>query len=111
MYDLLYLWDSPQAKVRPFVAAGAGQGVSRDGQGQGSQPQGQFALLTKTQQVEGLITVGGGVKLQVGRRSFVYIEDARLHHATPKNVIAPFHGLLDQWMMHGFCRCWGEHRV
>ena len=102
-YDLLFYGTRREAKVRPFVAAGGGVKVYRGtGKEQESQPLGQFALLTKTQQVEGLITVGGGVKLQVGRRSFVYIEARDYITRTPKNVIAPFTGSSISGWMHGY---------
>jgi hypothetical protein len=48
-----------------------------------------------------LITVGGGVKLQIGRRGFVYIEARDYITRTPKNVITPFTGSTISGWVHG----------
>ena len=101
-YDLLFYGSRREAKVRPFVAAGGGIKLYRGtGKEQVSQPLAQFAILTKTQQAEGLITVGGGVKFQIGRRGFVYIEARDYITRTPKNVIAPFTGSSIGGWVHG----------
>ena len=101
-YDLLFYGARREAKVRPFVAAGGGIKVYRGtGKEQESQPLAQFAILTRTQQVEGLISVGGGVKLKVGQRASVCLEARDYITRTPQNVIAPWTGSTISGWVHG----------
>lgn len=62
-YDLLVHIASRESKIRPFVAGGAGIKVYSGTQTAFlNQPLAGFALLTRTNQVEPAISVGGGVK-------------------------------------------------
>src|SRR5579864_8279989 len=68
-YDFLFYATPRRSRIRPFAAGGAG--IKRyDGSGRpyGSQPLGDFAVLTHTHQVEGMISFGGGVKVALGDR-------------------------------------------
>jgi hypothetical protein len=89
-YDLLYLFGSPDSPLRPYVAGGGGIKYYR---GTGTetelQPLNQFAILTKTSQVEPVISVGGGVKIKAGHRTNVYAEFRDYIGPVPQNVVAP----------------------
>jgi hypothetical protein len=49
----------------------------------------QYAALTHTEQVEPLVTFGGGVKVKVGRRTFLYVEGRDYLTPFPTKVVAP----------------------
>src|SRR5262249_15660337 len=66
-YDILYHWGDPeQSHVRPFVAFGGGikmyQGT---GEEQVVQPLSRIALLTKAQDLTGMLSVGVGFKVRL----------------------------------------------
>jgi len=89
-YDLLIFGRDRRAPVRPFAAAGGGiryylgTGVER-----AVQPLSNFAILTKTTQVKGLLTVGGGVQVKVAPHVFVRAEFRDYITPLPKLVITP----------------------
>jgi hypothetical protein len=56
------------------------------------QPLSSAAFLTKTNQIEGLISVGGGLKWTVGQNSLLRLEVHDYLTPFPKNVIAPAAG-------------------
>ena len=88
-YDLLFHFAPREAKVRPFVALGGGVKVYQGtGKEVAAQPLNSLALLTKTSQLEGLASVGAGLKFNYRRVGFrVEVHD----YATPfpAKVIAP----------------------
>jgi hypothetical protein len=62
-YDLLFHALPRSSRFRPFAAAGGGIRLFRGtGNEEPSQPLSDFAILTRTQEVKPLISVGGGVK-------------------------------------------------
>jgi hypothetical protein len=92
-YDFLFHLAPPEAAVRPFVAAGGGVKVySGTGTESEVQPLSSAAFLTKTNQIEGLISVGGGLKWTVGQNSLLRLEVHDYLTPFPKNVIAPAAG-------------------
>lgn len=92
-YDFLYHLTPRHSRVRPFVAAGGGLKVySGTGQEQAYQPLEQFALLTKTNQMTGLISVGGGIKIQASPHLQFRIEVHDYLSPFPTKVIAPASG-------------------
>lgn len=69
-YDLLVYISSKESRVRPFVAGGAGIKVFSGTQSAYlNQPLVNFALLTRTNQVEPAISVGGGLKWRFSHRA------------------------------------------
>jgi hypothetical protein len=92
-YDLLFYASDKESKLRPFAAAGGGvklyEGTGKEAV---TQPLAQFAILTKTSQLQGLISVGGGVKYRIGDRTFLTIEMRDYITPPPKDVIAPYIG-------------------
>lgn len=91
-YDLVYHTAPPKSKTRPFVAFGGGV---KDYRGTGTevaaQPLNGLALLTKTSDLKGLISVGGGVKFNAGRFGF-RLEVHDYLTPFPTKVIAPAQG-------------------
>jgi hypothetical protein len=89
-YDVLWYARPSGAKVRPFVAVGAGVKVY---QGTGAevvyQPLSQFALLTKAQDLTPLASAGAGVKFRLGSRLQVRVEVHDYLTPFPTKVIAP----------------------
>ncbi len=62
-YDLLFHALPRSSRFRPYAAAGGGIRLFRGtGNEEASQPLSDFALLSKTNEVKPLISVGGGVK-------------------------------------------------
>jgi hypothetical protein len=89
-YDFLFHLAPPEAPVRPYIAAGGGVKLySGTGHEVEVQPLSDVAFLTKTNQVEGLISIGGGVKWTVGNNALLRLEVHDYITPFPKNVIAP----------------------
>lgn len=100
-YDLLVLARSGQAPVRPYLAIGGGARVYQGtGQEAAYQPLSQFAILTRTRQVVGMASLGGGVKIRVGRRSWIRWEFRDYLTPFPKTVIAPGRGAEIKGWVH-----------
>ncbi len=88
-YDLLFHFAPREAKVRPFVAFGGGVKVYQGtGTEVAAQPLNSLALLTKTSQLEGLASVGAGLKINY-RRVGLRIEVHDYATPFPTKVIAP----------------------
>ena len=89
-YDVLLHFARREAKVRPFVAGGGGIKVYRGvGTEVVAQPLGNIALLTKTQELKPLISVGGGVKFRVSPHVNFRAEFRDYITPFPTKVIAP----------------------
>ena len=92
-YDFLMHFAPSESHVRPFIAGGAGVKVySGTGKEQAFQPLSNIALLTKTNQWQPLVSVGGGVKFSLTRASMLRLEAHDYLTPFPKNVIAPAAG-------------------
>jgi len=89
-YDFLWHTAPPSAKVRPFLAAGAGVKIYR---GTGTevvyQPLQNYALLTKAQDLTALVSVGAGVKWQLTPKVLLRLEVHDYMTTFPKQVITP----------------------
>jgi hypothetical protein len=89
-YDILWHATARGAKVRPFLAAGAGFKVYRGtGNEAQAQPLSQFALLTKGNELQALLSLGAGVKWQVAHSLQVRLEVHDYITPFPKEIIAP----------------------
>jgi hypothetical protein len=111
-YDLLYHATDRESKIRPFVAGGAGikvyQGVGRES---ASQPLSRFAFLTKTDQVEPLISFGGGVKFRVSKHSQIRADFRDYVTPTPDHLFVPAgRGKVEGWL-HDFVGLFGMSYV
>jgi hypothetical protein len=102
-YDLLIFGRGRQSPVRPFAAVGGGVRYYRGtGTEHAVQPLSQFAILTRTTQVKGLLTVGGGVQVKVAPHVFVRAEFRDYITPLPKLVITPVPGAKVGGWMHDF---------
>jgi hypothetical protein len=102
-YDLLYHFADNGEPIRPFVAGGGGMKLFRGlGTEHASQPAEDFALPTKTQQIQGLISAGAGVKVAVSDHWNVRFEFRDYITRFPKEVVAPAAGAkMGNWL-HDF---------
>ena len=92
-YDFLLNFAGREARVSPFVAAGAGVKVySGTGREQAFQPLSNIALLTKTNQLKPMISLGGGVKFRISSAIQFRAEVHDYLTPFPNSVIAPAQG-------------------
>jgi len=92
-YDVLMHFAPSEAPVRPFIAAGAGaKFFSGTGTEQPYQPLSNLALLTKTQQFEPVVSVGGGLKIALSKSATLRLEVHDYLSPFPTSVIAPAPG-------------------
>ncbi len=100
-YDFQFHTQPREARVRPFVAVGAGikffqgTGVER-----AFQPLSQFVLLTKKDQTVALISVGGGVKWAYGNRLSLRFEVRNYITPLPTEVLVPAPGASVSGWLH-----------
>ncbi len=112
-YDVLYYFKDPDARVRPYVAAGFGmkywQGTGKEDP---FQPLSGLALLTATTEVTPVGDFGMGVKIRVGEHGIFRVEFRDYISGVPKEVIAAspganLDGILHQWApLFGFSWTW-----
>ncbi|MGD0436260.1 MAG: outer membrane beta-barrel protein [Bryobacteraceae bacterium] len=89
-YDFVLHFAPSESKVRPFVAAGGGvKAYAGTGTEQAFQPLSNIALLTKTNDVKALVSVGGGVKFSLAKSVALRLEVHDYLTPFPTNVIAP----------------------
>jgi hypothetical protein len=102
-YNVLYKVGDREAQIQPYLAAGGGVKIyCGTGSSQVSQDLDNLVYLTRTQQVEPLITFGAGVKMKVSRRSFLYVEVRDYLTPFPDNVVAPAIGAKLSGWVHDF---------
>ena len=102
-YDFLIRASDRESRIRPFVAGGAGikvyQGVGNE---RAAQPLSRFAMLTKTDQVEALISFGGGVKCRLSKHAQVRGDFRDYVTPTPDRLFVPAaRGKVQGWL-HDF---------
>lgn len=92
-YDVVWHAASSEARIRPFVSAGAGIKMY---QGTGAQtayqPLSNFALLTQQQDLRALVSAGAGVKVQLSPHVQLRLDVHDYLTPFPKNVITPNFG-------------------
>ena len=89
-YNLLVYTKSSEAAVRPFVSAGAGIKFYRGtGTENVTQPLSQYALLTQADDLTGVVSVGGGVKMRLGSRAWLRFDVHDYMSPFPKQIITP----------------------
>ena len=110
-YDVLIHATSLESKIRPFLAAGAGVKFYRGtGAEPAFQPLSNLAVLSHTTEAQPLISVGGGVKFQVTRRTLVRADFRDYVTPTPTNLLATPGGKIGGWT-HDFVFLFGVSRV
>jgi hypothetical protein len=102
-YDFLFHAARKEARIRPFVAGGAGIKVYQGtGKESAFQPLSQFVLLTKTDQFEPLISFGGGVKFAVAKHTLIRVDFRDYVTPTPNHIFVPAaRGSVHGWL-HDF---------
>jgi hypothetical protein len=89
-YDVVWHMASSESHIRPFIAAGAGVKLfSGTGAEDAYQPLSNLALLTKTSQIEPVVSVGGGVKFSLSKSVQMRLEVHDYLSPFPTNIIAP----------------------
>jgi Outer membrane protein beta-barrel domain len=89
-YDVLWHFAPTEARIRPFVSVGGGVKTYRGtGAEAAYQPLSNFALLTKAQDLTGLVTAGGGVKFAVTPHVQLRVELHDYITPFPKKTIVP----------------------
>lgn len=98
-YDWLLHAAGREAKVRPFLAAGAGFKLYR---GTGAETMHQaleeVALLTRTREWKPLVSVGAGVAISLSRWARLRLEVRDYLTPFPRRVIAPIAGNAPGWL-------------
>src|SRR5690349_14224143 len=89
-YDFLLHATDLESNVRPYVAVGGGvKWFSGTGNEVAAQPLSNVALLTKTTEVKGLLSVGGGVKFRLTNRVLLRLDVHDYITPFPTKVITP----------------------
>ncbi len=107
-YDVLYYLSDPDARVRPYVAAGGGV---KHFQGTGTedpfQPLSSLALLTRTSESKLMGDFGVGVKIRMGRRAVFRVEFRDYVTGVPREVIAAAPGAKVDGILHHWAPLFG----
>jgi hypothetical protein len=102
-YDFVWHFARRRSKIYPFVAAGAGIKLFRGtGNESAYQPLNQFAYLTHTQQVEPLLSGGGGIRVPLKPNVFLRVEVRDQITPFPSRVIAAAPGTNIHGWLHDF---------
>jgi hypothetical protein len=102
-YDLLLHTADREARIRPFLAGGGGIKVYRGtGTETAYQPASKFALLTKTQELKPLISVGGGTKVALTHSLVLRLEFRDYISPFPSEVVTPAPGARIKGWLHDF---------
>jgi len=100
-YSFLYYTKPSESTMRPFLDAGAGIKFYR---GTGTeavvQPLSQYALLTQANDLTGMVSVGGGVKMKLGTHAWLRLDVHDYMSPFPKQVITPNFGASAGGWMH-----------
>jgi hypothetical protein len=100
-YDFLLHTKPVDAKVRPFIAAGAGIKFYRGtGTETVTQSLSQYALLTKANDLTALVSVGAGVKIKLGNHAWLRLDVHDYMSPFPKKVITPNAGAAVGGWLH-----------
>jgi opacity protein-like surface antigen len=102
-YDFQYHFSDVDSSSRPYLAFGGGVKVYRGtGTEQLSQPLSRFALLTRTQEVQGMLSLGAGIKTKINDHWQFRVDFHDYITPFPSQVIAPNLGTHIGGMMHNF---------
>ena len=102
-YDFLMHFAPRGARIRPFIAAGAGIKLYEGtGQQQVYQPLENIAILTATNDTVPLVSVGAGVKIAVTPSMMIRIDVHDYLSPFPNQVIAPATGAKESGWLQDF---------
>jgi len=100
-YNFLWHATPSESTVRPFVSGGGGIKFFRGtGTETVTQPLSQYALLTKANDLTGLVSVGGGVKVKLGAHAWLRLDVHDYMSPFPKQMITPNAGASVSGCMH-----------
>lgn len=100
-YDFQWHATDADSASRPYIAFGGGVKVFRGtGAEQLTQPLSRFALLTKTQEVRGMASVGVGIKTKIGEHWQFRVDVHDYITPFPKDIITPNLGTSIGGMLH-----------
>jgi outer membrane protein W len=100
-YDFQWHAADADSASRPYVAFGGGVKLFRGtGTEQLTQPLSRFALLTKTQEVQGMASIGVGIKTKIGEHWQFRVDVHDYITPFPKDVITPNLGTSIGGMLH-----------
>ena len=99
-YDFLLHATPRGSAIRPYVAFGGGVKLFRGtGREAALQPLGDVAILTKTEELVGMASFGGGVKIALGSKAWVRVDVHDYLTPFPKEVITPVPpGTVSGWL-------------
>lgn len=102
-YDFLIHAAPRGAKIRPFLAAGAGfRGYEGTGKEVAVQPLNNFAFLTKTTEWVPVVSLGGGIKFMASKKLGFRAEFRDYLSPVPNKVIAAAPGAKLNGWFHNF---------
>jgi len=102
-YDFLAYATGRQARLRPFVALGGGiKYYTATGNEQPFQPLTDFAFLDHANQVEGLISVGGGVRYSLTQHWGLKFDFRDYLTPFPNKIITPAPGANQHGWLNDF---------
>jgi hypothetical protein len=98
-YDFLIHTADLSARVRPYVAVGGGVKIYRGtGAEQAFQPLSTVAVLTKTQEPQGMGSFGAGVKVKMSNKMWFRFDVHDYLTPFPKKVITPVGDGVSGWL-------------
>jgi hypothetical protein len=99
-YDLVYQRRTSDSRVRPYVAAGGGVKIFRGtGPETAYRPLMEDAYLTRTQEFKAMLTVGGGLKVEISNRMMLRVEVRDQITRFPNQIVAAAPGRkTDGWL-------------
>ena len=102
-FDFLAYATRRHARLRPFLAGGAGiKRYMATGQVDPVRPLRSFALLAHANEVKSLVSFGGGVKALLGDHWLVRVDFRDYATPFPENVIVPAPGAKIHGWLHDF---------
>ncbi len=99
-YEFLAYFTPRHSRIRPYAAGGAGiKYYDATGREDPAQPLSNFALLTRSHEVEPLISFGGGIKVALAERWLVRFDVRDYATPFPEKLFAPAPGArIDGWL-------------
>jgi hypothetical protein len=92
-YDILIHAASRQSRIRPYAAFGGGFKYYRGtGTEMAFRPLEDYAIPTRTSEIQGMISIGGGLKIAVSERVLFRVDVHDFLTPFPKEVLAPAPG-------------------
>ncbi|MEI9811247.1 MAG: hypothetical protein WDO18_00605 [Acidobacteriota bacterium] len=89
-YDFQWHASDMGSKSRPYLAFGGGVKVYRGvGEEANTQPLSRFILLTKTQELQGMISIGAGIKTKINNHWQFRLDVHDYITRFPKEVMQP----------------------